>query len=314
MNNYQATEADYAEAFGMTVEEFASESAQNDDQLQEGQGDTQPPECAAEGTGAAAEGENGGAEQSQVEDQQAERTEMPPKERSVWAERRRDWEAREEQAREAAAQARVDKVFADMFKGQLSPYTGKPITTEAEFREYEAERNRRQQEAQLQKAGIDPKTIQGMVDQQLAPFRQQMEAAQLSAIQERARMVNARAEAAIGAALQKITAMDPEVKTLEDIAKMPTADKFNDYVQKGIGMEDAFYLANRQAIDARRMAAARTATQNQMAGKGHLNPVGGVSGKTPVQVSKAEMDAYRAFMPDATDAEIQAAYEAERKK
>ena len=95
---------------------------------------------------------------------------------------------------------------------------------------------------------------------------------------------------------------------------MPTKDRFNELVQTGkLSMTEAFYMANMQEIDARRMAAAKAATQNQMAGKNHLNPVGGISGKTPIQVPRGIVDAYRAMMPEATDAEIQAAYEAELK-
>jgi hypothetical protein len=111
------------------------------------------------------------------------------------------------------------------------------------------------------------------------------------------------------AELQKIGALDPSIKTLEDIRAMPTAQRFNDLVQKGVSMEEAFYLANRQQIEERKLAAAKAAAQNQMAGKGHLNPMGAVSGKTPVQVPRGVVDAYRTMMPDATDAEIQKAYE-----
>lgn len=237
-----------------------------------------------------------------------------PEERAMWAARRREWEAREQKAMETAVQARVDQVYADIFKNQTDPFTGKPIDSEAAYRAFVEAKERQAAQEQMQKAGIDPKMLQSMVDQQMAPFKQQMEAAQLSAIQEKARTANARMEAALQAELKKVTAMDPSIKTLEDIRAMPTAAKVNEYVQKGLGLEDAFYLANRQAVDERRMAAARAATQQQIAGKGHLNPVSGVPGKTPYQVSQADIAAYRAFMPDATEAEIRAAYEAEHKE
>lgn len=299
--NNRYTEADVFEAMGVEApQEQAEEAAEGSEQEQ--LAETREQEEASEP-------ESGGETDAAGE----EKPKQTPEERAVWAARRRQWEARERQAREEAAQARVDQVYADMFKGQVNPFTGKPITTEAEFKAYEAEKTRRAEAEQLQNAGIDPKTIQNMVDQQMAPFRQQMEAARLSAIQETARAANARMEAALQQELKKVSAMDPSIKTLEDIRAMPTAAKFNDYVQKGLGLEDAFYLANRQAVDERRMAAARAATQEKLAGKDHLNPVSGVPGKTPYQVSRAEVEAFRAFMPDATDAEIRAAYEAEMK-
>ena len=239
--------------------------------------------------------------------------EQTPEERAMWAARRREWEAREQRAIETAVQARVDQVYADIFKNQTNPFTGQPINSEAAYRAFVEAKERQAAQEQMQKAGIDPRMIQSMVDQQMAPFKQQMQAAQLNAIQEKARAANARNEAALQAELKKVTAMDPNIKTLEDIRAMPTAAKFNEYVQRGLGLEDAFYLANRQEVDARRMAAARAATQEQLAGKGHLNPVAGVPGKTPYQVSQAQIAAYREFMPDATEAEIRAAYEAEHK-
>ena len=57
------------------------------------------------------------------------------------------------------------------------------------------------------------------------------------------------------------------------------------------------------------MAAVNASAQTQMAGKGHLNPVGPATGKQVVQVPKGVVDAYRSMMPEATDAEIQKAYE-----
>lgn len=43
--------------------------------------------------------------------------------------------------KEAYAQYRVDKVCAELFKGQLNPYTKKPIICEADFREYQCQHN-----------------------------------------------------------------------------------------------------------------------------------------------------------------------------
>lgn len=308
--NY-ATEAEYAEAFGIELPEStetqtdttgeaeetapgATETkAQEQTESFEAQGD-QTDENAAEAA------KNGGEGKKET---------MPMEERASWAERRRQWEAREKQAMEQAAQARVDQVYANMFKGQINPFTGKPIQSEADYKAYEAEKARKEQEEQLTRAGIDPKMIQSMVDQQMAPMRMQMEQERLNTIQERAKTANARFEEALGKELQKIAALDPAIKTLDDIKAMPTANRFNELVQMGVGLEDAFYLANRKAIEERKMAAVKASAQNQMAGKGHLNPVGAANGKQPVQVPRGIVETYRAMIPGATDAEIQKAYE-----
>lgn len=298
--SYEATPAEYAEAFGI---ELPEESTGTEPETGAGQVEETTPAETTEQT-------EGTEVRTEPQETEPEKQEMPMEERANWAERRRQWEAREQQAREQAAQARVDQVYADMFKGQLNPFTGKPIQSEADFKAYEAEKARREQAEQLQKAGIDPQTIQSMVDQQMAPMRMQMEQARLNAIAEKAKAANARFEELMKAELQKIGALDPSIKTLEDIKAMPTWTRFDALARSpGVSMEEAFYLANRKQIEERKLAAAKAAAQNQMAGKGHLNPMGAVNGKTPVQVPRGVVDAYRAMMPDATDAEIQKAYE-----
>lgn len=302
--SYEATQAEYAEAFGIELPEDTgtqteSTGAAEETTAQEHTEGTEVQEST--GTEAAPKGaENGETGKEET---------MPMEERASWAERRRQWEAREKQAMEQAAQARVDQVYANMFKGQMNPFTGKPIQSEADYKAYEAEKVRKEQEEQLTRAGIDPKMIQNLVDQQMAPMRMQMERERLNTIQERAKTANARFEEALGKELQKIAALDPAIKTLDDIKAMPTAGRFNELVQRGLGLEDAFYLANRKAIEERKMAAVKASAQTQMAGKGHLNPVGAASGKQPVQVPRGIVETYRAMMPDATDAEIQKAYE-----
>lgn len=303
------TEQEAAEAFGVELEETGSESGQETPDGQEGLGDGREAEMSAGAEEEAGEGHSE-AETGGQEETDGQRTEMTPEERHRQAAARR---AREEQARAAAEQARVDKVYADMFRGQVNPYTGKPILTESDFISYQAERERRQQTEQLQQAGIDPGTIQGIVDQRLKPFQDRLQQAELSAMQEKARAVNQQAEQSIQASLRNISAVDPSIKTLGDIAAMPTAAKFNDLVQKGIGLEDAFYLANRQAIDAKRAAAAKAAALNGAASRQHLNPVQNGGGELPVEVPQGVVDAYRAIMPDATDAEIRKAYAEEIK-
>lgn len=302
--SYEATQAEYAEAFGIELPESTETQTEGTGAAEETTAQEQT-EGAEVQEGTETETAPEGAENGDKGKEEA----MPMEERASWAERRRHWEAREKQAMEQAAQARVDQVYANMFKGQVNPFTGKPIQSEADYKAYEAEKVRKEQEEQLTRAGIDPKMIQSLVDQQMAPMRMQMERERLNTIQERAKTANARFEEALGKELQKITALDPAIKTLDDIKAMPTANRFNELVQRGLGLEDAFYLANRKAIEERKMAAVKASAQTQMAGKGHLNPVGPATGKQVVQVPKGVVDAYRTMMPGATDAEIQKAYE-----
>lgn len=294
---------EYAEAFGLE----ATRAEDQEGAEEEGGAENQP-----EGSQTAAEnedGSDGGSQEPGAAEGGTEspaRREMSPEERHRQAEARR---AREEQERQAAEQQRRDQIFAEMFAGQTNPYTGKPIQTEAEFRAYQAEKERRRQEEQLQQAGIQPETIRGIVDQQLGPVREQLMRAQMQAAQERARAVNQQAQEAIGAAIKNISAIWPEIKSLADITALPTRDEFNRLVQENnLSIEQAFYLANQKEIEARKIAAARTAAVHGVAGKQHLNPVPAGGGSEPVEVPADMRDAYLEMMPGATDAEIKAAY------
>ena len=289
---------EYAEAFGLE----ATQAEDQEGAAEEGGAENQP-----EGSQTAAESEDGsdGGSHAEGGTEPPARREMSPEERHRQAEARR---AREEQERALAEQRRVDKVYADMFAGQVNPYTGKPITTEAEFRAYQAEKARREQAQQLQQAGIQPETIRGIVDQQLGPVREQLMRAQMQAAQERARAVNQQAQEDIGAFVKGLSAEWPEIKSMDDIAAMPTAEEFNGYVQMGLSLDKAFYLANRKEIEARKIAAAKAAAIHGVAGKQHLNPVPAGGGSEPVEVPADMRDAYLEMMPGATDAEIKAAY------
>lgn len=224
--------------------------------------------------------------------------------RQAAARREREWAAYER-----ANQARRDKIYADMFQGQTDPDTGKPITTEAEYLAFEENRRRKNQETALQDAGIKPDVLESLIDQRVAqhPAVTAAQQAAASARAQQAMAAEQRAQGAIAAEMQKISAIDPSVKSLEDIAKMPTAAEFNQYVQRGNTLEEAFYLANRKDIEQKRLAAAKQTAINQTRSKqGLLSGAG--EGAPGISVPAEQAAAYREIMPDATDAEIAKAW------
>lgn len=224
---------------------------------------------------------------------------------------------REEAERQTAIQASRDKIYAEIFAGQVNPFTGKPITGEADYRAWLTEKNRRdaqqqrlQAERRLSDAGLPADALRQIISQEVErhPAVQQARQATMQAALQSARAVRQRAQEAIGRSLTAIAAEFPEIKSLEDIAKMPTAGRFNELVQKGVGIEDAFFLANRQELDQRRRAASRQAAINAAQGKRHLSA--NVSGETAdaVDVPSDMAESYREMMPGASDAEIRKAY------
>lgn len=132
---------------------------------------------------------------------------------------------------------------------QVNPFTGKPITGEADYRAWLTEKNRRdaqqqrlQAERRLSDAGLPADALRQIISQEVErhPAVQQARQATMQAALQSARAVRQRAQEAIGRSLTAIAAEFPEIKSLEDIAKMPTAGRFNELVQKGVGIEDAF--------------------------------------------------------------------------
>lgn len=297
------TEADYIEVFGELSEEAGgAEETETTEETVDTETATETEETTAEETVEAEEAE------STEEVAQETTVEQSAEERHRQAAARR---AREAQAAAVAAQARVDEVYAEIFKDQINPFTGKPITTEAEYRAYQQMKAQQSNNAALQKAGIDPKMIQQMVQQELQPMQQELQKAKMREAQTVAAEYNRKAEEAMKKAVENIGTMyDPTVKTMEDIAAMPTAAKFKDLVQKGVGLEDAFYLANREAIDKRRAQAAYRKGADAKANRQHLAPAPTAQrGKDPVSVPADVARIYREAMPDMTDAEMVKAYE-----
>lgn len=270
----------------------------------------------AEETGGAAQGEtrtpeSGGTEpetETGAPEGAAQEQDVETRRRQAYGRRQREMEA-QRQASEAAAQARVDRIYADMFAGQVNPYTGQPIRSEADYRAYQEADRQAQRTAQLQSAGIDPDTVRGMVDEAVRPLRAQVQRQELAAMREMARSVDTRAQESIRQGVETVRQLyGAEVSSVEDIVAMPTGQQFNQYIQKGLTIEEAYYMANRREIDAKRLGAARQAGINRANGKGHLAGVGTAAGQGAYQPTAEEKAAFREFMPDATDAEIAKAY------
>lgn len=311
----ELTREDYAEAFGLSDEERAAWEAQDSpeghQEPQEGPETGTDTQDGPESRQEPQEGPEGGGTEEGGEAQECtrEHREMPPEERHRQAEARRARERAEmERAAQEAAQARVDEAYRVMFAGQTNPYTGQPIQSEADYRAWQAEKQRRDSEEQLRAAGIDPQTLQGAVDRQMQPLRQELEMARMETMRERARRAQEAAQVTIREQLELIARLDPSVKSMEDIAAMPTAEAFRGYVAKGLGLEEAFYMANRKAIEERKLTAARAAGISAAASKGHLAPLGGGGQAETVEVPAEQKALYRELMPEATDAEILAAY------
>lgn len=203
----------------------------------------------------------------------------------------------EEEARRRTEQE-VGSVISGI--GLNNPYTGKPITSLAELRQYqnqfEQERRREFQEGH----GMDDQSYQAFVEE-LPEVKAAREAAQ--------RLQAAEVKTRIEEDIREIGKLDPTVKGLADLAKRPEYGQVCALVEKGYSLPDAWKLQNFDSLSQRRQEAARQETLNSLGGKGHLAPTssrGEGAATVPAEVA-AE---YRQLVPDATDAEIQRHYDA----
>ena len=198
--------------------------------------------------------------------------EQTPEERHAQAEarRRRQSEEREQELRkeyEAKFQAQKDAFYAELKK--VNPYTNKPITTEAEYLEYAAETRRRDREQEFKKAGINPETIEQMINEH-PDVRAAKEAAE-EAKRAKARFDKLSEQQAVKAELKKISQIDPNVKTAEDLMHHPQYAEIKQLVTgHNHSISEAFELATQKTRDAQVQARSRDSAAAVQHSKSHM--------------------------------------------
>lgn len=254
----------------------------------------------------------GGNDSSEEEGEAGQNAEQNAK----FAAARRKAEAERDAAVEKAkaeAQAEAARVINDAFKnsGLVNPYTKQPITSKEEYdayrQRYEAERKK----AMMRKSGMSDADFDAFV-QNLPEVREAREAKE-QAEQAKREAQQAAAKVKVDEQLKEIGALDPSIRSMEDLAKMPTYAKFYELVKKGNTLTDAFKLANYDALTKGAAAGARQAALNAAQGKQHMGQTQ-TRGAGAVSVPAEVMEQYRAFNPDATEAEIRAHYAKSHKK
>ena len=302
---------DYGAVFGVTEELAAAEGEKEQEPAapatgtEEAQGEKeQEPAAPAAGDdtdereGMGADADDGGAESKPAQ---------TPEERARFAAARRKAEqerdAAIEQARRDAqtqAQKQIDDAIAAL--GLVNPYTKQPIKTKAEFDTYQQKRSEEKRNSMLQKSGMSREEFSRMVEE--LPEVRQAKAAkqQADAMLQRVRQDNAKAR--MDEQLKQITALDPSVRTVEDLAKAENYQEILDKVKAGYSVLDAFKLANFDRLQQRTVTAAKQAAVNAAQGKAHLQQTQG-RGAGAASVPENVKAEYRMMMPGISDDEIQ---------
>lgn len=192
--------------------------------------------------------------------------------------------------------AELDKSIASL--GLTDPYTNKPITNHAEMQAYRQRFVEEQRKEMQEKAGMSPEDYQRFVDS--LPEVQAGKAAQQ-------KVMDLEIRAKIDSQMREIQMISPEIKSMEDLSKLDNFDKLYDMVGKGYELADAYKVLNYDRLTAKAAEAAKQQALNSIGGKNHLQPVT-PRGQGAVPVPADVVAEYRALMPEATDAEIQAHY------
>lgn len=308
---------DYGALFGIDAEgaEVTEPAEPSGDTTAQGANEQEPAEPAAveeqiEETSAEGAEDGGQSTGGDSPEGQADGQKQTPEQNAKFAAARRKAEAERDAAIAKArqdAQAEAQRTIDEAFRtsGLTNPYTKKPITSKAEYDEYRARLEADRKARLLKKSGMSDEEFQQFV-QGLPEVKQAKEAqaaAETAARQAREQQAKLKVEEQ----LKEISALDPTIQELKDLAKMETYPKFYELVKRGNTLTDAFKLANYEALTGRAAAASRQAAINSAQGKQHLSSTtqrGAGAVSVPADV-KAE---YLAFNPDATDAEIQQHY------
>lgn len=118
------------------------------------------------------------------------------------------------------------------------------------------------------------------------------------------------AAATMSEQMRQIHELDPEINTIEDLAKMPNYAQFYRFVkQNRLSLVEAYKLTNMERLSARTAAATKQAAMNAAQSKAHLEATKARGkGGDVTAVPNDVREYYRMINPKATEAEVKADY------
>lgn len=212
-----------------------------------------------------------------------------------------DPRTREQIAREIRARAakQLDESIAAL--GLTNPYTKEPIKDKADYDAYRAKLDEDRRAKLLKKSGMSEEEFVKLAAEQ----------PEIKAQLEEAREAKRQAAAAtMSEQMRQIHELDPEINTIEDLAKMPNYAQFYRFVkQNRLSLVEAYKLTNMERLSARTAAATKQAAMNAAQSKAHLEATKarGKGGDVTV-VPNDVREYYRMINPKATEAEVKADY------
>lgn len=208
------------------------------------------------------------------------------------------------QARRAADRRmnELDYRVSRRFGNMKNPETGQSIRTTQDYFDALDAQERMNARQQMQQRGVDPGLIDRIVNNNPV-IRQAQQVIRENTLRQ--------GEMELENQIYQISTIDPSIKSLDDIAKMPTFPVFDAYVRRGLSLTDAYRLANFDSLAQRDAAASRQAAINAAKGKSHLGPIGGGAGdpgKEMVDIPANERYLWEEAYPDLSYKELKEKY------
>lgn len=206
---------------------------------------------------------------------------------------------------DAEVNRRVDQMVAEQYGEYINPYSGRPITTKAELDAYHAAFARDEEQKRLESMGI----TQEMLDEAISRSPEMVQAREILQRQQQDEANNLLNQEF--AALQK-EFPDCGLKSAMELMQTESGRKTLELWSKaGLSMADAYAVAHRNELKVKQNAAVKQGVLNQMNGKRHLTQTRG--GGEHTEMDAAIRAEYKRFFPNASDAEITAMYEKNRR-
>lgn len=306
----ELNEAKIYEALGLEVPTAGNDQAVDAPEVQTDPSAADAGQAAPEGAeqdppqedaGAAPEDGADGPEEPEAKPQQTQQ------ERRENAARRR--KAEQQAAIDAALAAQKQQFDAQLQEffakaGLKNTVTGETITSMEQFNDWQSQHVQQRLERELKAGKPSKETLDQLIAEHPAVKQAAALVEQNRQAEQQRREAEARARA--DADIAEIRKLDPSIQGIGDLLKLDRAEQFSAYVKKGNSFLDAYRLTYFDRISESAARTAREQTLRSARSKNHLAGTAPGRGTGAVSVSPQEMALYRAFLPNASDAEIQA--------
>ncbi len=197
---------------------------------------------------------------------------------------------------DAVVQQRIDAAIARQFGGMTNPYTGRPITTEAELAAYQQAFAAEEQERRLRESGIDRNILNDAISGH--PVVQQANA---MLHEQQQRQANDFMSQEFAALLQEFP--DCGLKDPRELMNTPEGMETLRLWQSGpISLKTAYAATHLNEIKAKQSKAVRQGVMNEVNGRAHLRQTNN-GGQAGAEMPAETMEEYRTFGIGKDDAE-----------